>query len=48
MGRPEDRGAVLAAWRGLVQHASARGGGLVGVRSPVDNEKTSEGVRTLC
>ena len=43
----EDRGAVLAAWRGLVQHASARDGGLVGVLPPVDNdEETPGGVRT--
>ena len=47
MGRPEDRGAVLAAWRGLVQHASARDGGLVEVLPPVDDEETPEGVRTL-
>ena len=40
MGRPEDRGAVLAVWRGLVQHASARDGGLVGVLPPVDIEET--------
>ena len=47
MGRPEDRGAVLAVWRGLVQHASARDGGLVGVLPPVDNdEETPGGVRT--
>ena len=47
MGRPEDRGAVLAVWRGLVQHASARDGGLVGVLPPVDIEETPGGVRTL-
>ena len=47
VGRPEDRGAVLAVWQGLVQHASARDSGLVGVLPPVDIEETPGGVRTL-
>ena len=47
MGRPGHRGVVLAVWRGLVQHVSARDGGLVGVLPPVDNEETPGGVRTL-
>ena len=42
VGRPEDRGAVLAVWQGLVQHASARDSGLVGVLPPVDIEEHLE------
>ena len=46
MGRPDDTKEVLAVWRGLVQHAIAGDGGLVGTLPPVGKGETPEGVQT--
>ena len=46
MGRPDDTKEVLAVWRGLVQHAIAGDGGLVGTLPPVGKGETPESVQT--